>query len=403
MGRYDEGGSVLFTHISDEVAFLATSDGLEIIDVSNKTNPQLISEYPLADTTRSVFVQGDFAYLARNTVGVEVVNISDLSNPEKADYFCDDSAYNIDVFVAGDYAYVAEGDKGLEILDKTDPENLVQEGQYDDSTGTSLSVHVVGNYAFVADYDDGLEIIDVSNPSSPNRIGHFNDGMKAEDVVIVGDYAFVADSNTGLKIINITDLTSPNKVDQYDCTVAESVFVYNNFALVGRDFFEVDILDVSDPEKVTYIDHKSVSGSVNEITVLNGYAYFSAASSGLVIAKVGYDADGDDLTYYEETSVYFTDPNDNDSDNDLLNDWDEIFTYNTDPNDSDSDNDDVSDYEEIIAGTDPLDPEDFPITTTPPSTTTSPTEEASINQSILGLSILFLFGVSFAAFIKKKK
>ncbi|NHJ87634.1 MAG: PQQ-like beta-propeller repeat protein [Asgard group archaeon] len=78
------------------------------------------------------------------------------------------------------------------------------------------------------------------------------------------------------------------------------------------------------------------------------------------------DSDNDDLNDYEEFN-YETDPNDNDSDNDDLTDGQEVSIYSTDPNNADTDNDGYSDGIEITEGTDPLDPEDYPGATTPPT------------------------------------
>ena len=66
------------------------------------------------------------------------------------------------------------------------------------------------------------------------------------------------------------------------------------------------------------------------------------------------DSDDDGLGDYEEVYVHGTNPNDADSDNDGLNDYDEAITYGTDPNEGDSDDDSLSDYEEVITyGTNP--------------------------------------------------
>ncbi|MBT8446907.1 MAG: VCBS repeat-containing protein [Gammaproteobacteria bacterium] len=70
------------------------------------------------------------------------------------------------------------------------------------------------------------------------------------------------------------------------------------------------------------------------------------------------DADGDGLTDDDETSVYFTDPNDADSDDDGLSDGDEINVHGTDPNNADSDGDGVQDGTELGVTTPVPDPDD---------------------------------------------
>jgi hypothetical protein len=71
------------------------------------------------------------------------------------------------------------------------------------------------------------------------------------------------------------------------------------------------------------------------------------------------DSDGDGLTDGEEVAIG-TDPSNPDSDGDGLTDGEEINgNPATDPTDADTDGDGVSDGAEILAGTNPLDPNDF--------------------------------------------
>jgi ELWxxDGT repeat protein len=71
------------------------------------------------------------------------------------------------------------------------------------------------------------------------------------------------------------------------------------------------------------------------------------------------DGDGDGLDFAAETAAG-TDPFDADSDDDGLQDGAEVNTHGTDPLDADTDGDGFSDGVEIVAGTDPLDPDNFP-------------------------------------------
>lgn len=59
------------------------------------------------------------------------------------------------------------------------------------------------------------------------------------------------------------------------------------------------------------------------------------------------DSDNDGLSDGAEVNTHATNPNDSDSDNDGLSDGDEVNTYNSDPNDTDSDNDGLTDGDEV--------------------------------------------------------
>lgn len=72
------------------------------------------------------------------------------------------------------------------------------------------------------------------------------------------------------------------------------------------------------------------------------------------------DSDNDGLLDGEEVFDYQTNPLHSDSDRDGLTDGAEVDLHGTDPADADTDGDGFGDGNEIDAGTDPLDPNDFP-------------------------------------------
>jgi len=79
------------------------------------------------------------------------------------------------------------------------------------------------------------------------------------------------------------------------------------------------------------------------------------------------DSDFDGLNDFDEVFAYGTDPLNPDTDSDGLDDGDEINLYGTDPNNPDTDNGGVSDGDEVNSGTDPLNPADDVVITTPPA------------------------------------
>ena len=71
--------------------------------------------------------------------------------------------------------------------------------------------------------------------------------------------------------------------------------------------------------------------------------------------ELDIDSDGDNLTNFNESNVYGTDPEDYDSDDDTIGDGDEVLIYGTNPLLDDTDGDGLSDGVEIfVNGTDPL-------------------------------------------------
>ncbi len=127
------------------------------------------------DGAFSIDVSGKYAYVASYLDdGVEILDISNHSNPTHVGAIFDndktalDGAFSIDV--SGKYAYVASpsvDNSGVEVLDISNPSNPTHAGAIFDNVDTALdfanSIFVSGKYAYVASYlDNGVEILDIS-------------------------------------------------------------------------------------------------------------------------------------------------------------------------------------------------------------------------------------------------
>jgi len=78
----------------------------------------------------------------------------------------DTPGYASGVTIAGDYAYVADQSSGLLVIDISDPTNPSLAGSYNTS-GSAMGVDITGDYAYVADHDYGLQVIEYQRPDEP--------------------------------------------------------------------------------------------------------------------------------------------------------------------------------------------------------------------------------------------
>ena len=96
-----------------------------------------------------------------------------------------------DIFVSGDYAYIADQSSGLTVIDISDPTNpgtVINE----DTSGGAYEVHVSGDFAYIADDTSGLAVIDISDPTNPGT-PVYEDTDNAYGLFVSGDYAYIAD------------------------------------------------------------------------------------------------------------------------------------------------------------------------------------------------------------------
>lgn len=150
-----------------DYAFLTMDFGLMILDVSDKSDPQIASRLYMPSATTRLQVVGNYAYICGGgdiTAGtgwatLTIVDVSDVYNPYVASCF-------------------------------QSPDSVI---------GTS--VKVVGNKAYVS--GEGLHIINVSNPTSPYLISYSSHSLVGVDLEVVGDSVFI---------------TSPNRILAYNVT-----------------------------------------------------------------------------------------------------------------------------------------------------------------------------------------
>nr|WP_287696969.1 glycosyl hydrolase family 18 protein [Microcystis sp. M058S1] len=287
VGNYDTPGWAFGVEVVGNYAYLADYDsGLQIIDISNPTNPIFKGNYD-TDGAWDVEVVGNYAYLADGSSGLQIINISNPTNPTFIGNYDNFSAV-VDVQVVGNYAYLANGDSLLQIIDISNPTNPILKGSYDDSSGFADGVQVVGNYAYIADYFSGLQIIDISNPTNPILKGIYNTSGNARDVEVVGNYAYVADYDSGLQIIDISNPTNPTfKGNYYSSGEATDVQVVGNYAYLAAGGGGLQIIDISNPTNPTIKgNYQNNYDYAFDVKVVSNYAYVAAREGGLQIIDV---------------------------------------------------------------------------------------------------------------------
>ena len=127
------------THVGKEIFFGANEDKVVILDVTNKTNPILLSVFNYDNTgySHQCWLTEDQKYLILgdeldeidfgfNTKNI-IINVSDLDNPSlKWDYFGETTAIDHNGYTKGNDYYLANYRAGMRIMDITniDAENM---------------------------------------------------------------------------------------------------------------------------------------------------------------------------------------------------------------------------------------------------------------------------------------
>ena len=299
IGSYDSLCNALRVYVSGNYAFVADFDsGLQIIDVSNPTDPILTSRYATPDwPVLDVVISGSYGYLACGGLGgnpdwyggcLEAIDISNITNPSYAGR--NDSTYGkaYDIFISGNYAYVLAHsyigspfymDVSSEVLfNISDPSNLflVWSDVRFPRYSPYLDVFISGDYLYDI-YNGLLRIRNISDPANPIPIGSYSATM--QEIMVVGNYVYGADFS-GLLIINIYDPTNPVLTDSCDVPgYPNSVFVNGIYAYVAAGDSGFAVIDVIDPSNSMMVGYYDTPGSANDVFVSGDYIYVADGSS----------------------------------------------------------------------------------------------------------------------------
>ncbi|MEK7083640.1 MAG: hypothetical protein AAB932_00200, partial [Patescibacteria group bacterium] len=233
-----------YVYVSGNYAYVTANDNdsLAIVDISDPLSPrltgQLVDDNNGADMNapRSVFVSGKFAYVAvqgnNSAAGTDdggdalvIVDISDPTTPTTTASLQDSTNLNgaHSVFVSGDYAYVATRENdSFEVIDVASSTNPVRVGSIQDSTNLNdaTSVFVSGNYAYVGTaVGTRFSVFDISGATISNadigtaRIGNvqvmshafFDQGVNIRGGLMVGPGGLLISGNFGLSAPTTTN------------------------------------------------------------------------------------------------------------------------------------------------------------------------------------------------------
>lgn len=266
---------------------LASGAGFQILDVSDPSNLELLSELSLSGGLTDVSVRGDYAYVSAAGDGLHIVDIHDLRAPELVSTIdTPDNAYGVTSI--GDYAVVCDSQTGAVFVNVADPAQPAIEGTYDNPglavradandsyvflgahadglivltpgaspamqgswqapTDSAYGVKIVGDTAFVAYTTEGLRILDVSNPASPSSLGSYDTDDVVWGVGVEGSYAAIADGETGTHILFVDDLTDPTLVSTLPTDGLDfDVEVHDGLVVIADIYNGVKVVDIADP------------------------------------------------------------------------------------------------------------------------------------------------------------
>lgn len=261
----------------DDLMFVATGqDGVEVLDVLDKTVPAYLSRFESAGQALKVDVQYPNIYIADFTGGV---SRADFSNP---DSLVERGVFNVqvnanDVAISGGLLFVAD-QNGLIILDDSYPDSLGF--FYRSSIGVFNGANYVvarNDTAFLTN-TDYLYIIDATDPAVPVPISNYS-FTDARAVSVIDTFAFVANGAEGAIALSISDPTNPRFLARFDLgsALVSTVEATDSTLFIGSYSGDILALDYTVADTLTELDTFNSTVGINELRY--NYPYLFAATS----------------------------------------------------------------------------------------------------------------------------
>jgi hypothetical protein len=157
----------IFPH--EDKLFIGSQNGMFIYDISTATSPVFLSEFSHAGACDPVYVDGNLAYVTLRsgticqgfTNQLEVIDISNLTNPTLLKTYPMENPHGLSI--RDKHLYLCEGEFGLKVFDINDPMAINQVESVDDLN--TYDVISLENNVLLVIGSDGFYQYDSSDPS----------------------------------------------------------------------------------------------------------------------------------------------------------------------------------------------------------------------------------------------
>ncbi len=331
-----EGTKIDKIKIKGNYAYIIQDSMLTIVDITNPKSPEEVSSTFVSSVISDIEIYENYVYSASQDEGLVIIDVSDKTQPQKIQTLTENFLYPTELKVIDNKLYVL--DTGIKILDLSTPDDpfiiqtissssidsnayeinsidvshylyvMTESGLYivttkqfanpSISTKVNLppkSVSVYNNYAFIAGYKENLNnpsknksslfIVDLHDLRNLSTVKTINTNGLATDVFIKDDYAYLSDEKGGLKIINISNPPQAEIEGNYNEGTNSIIksYIKNNTAYVCNSSVGLSIIDVSKKDSPILISNVVQGTLPIDVFANDNYAYLLDSSDLVVI------------------------------------------------------------------------------------------------------------------------
>lgn len=308
---------------------------LFVIDISSPTSPSILGQYEHGSAIGDIVIDGSYAYIATQTNSAEltILDVS-TSNPTVAgSYDLTGTFDGLSIDYANNYAFIGTQD-AFHILDVSNFGSISQEYFYDFNANVN-GIAVEGDVAIAVGEGTSIELtaFDISTIASTSVLGSADlSGVGFLDITLANNIAYTASygDSTELTVIKggfghvtagtvildenplpppSTTWDNPSIADTYDDSTGSdgnAVFVAGDYAYLVTDNSngsdpELSIIDITDPENMSFTGGINIGVDVTDVAVSGDYAYLTSThnSAEFTVVDVSNKASPSIVTYLD--------------------------------------------------------------------------------------------------------
>jgi len=289
----------------DNYLYLADANGLDVIDISDVTEPLLtgyyFNSYGLSD---EVSVHNNHLCFSHNLEWPQL-NFIDISNPGAPVLMDSINLYGgwydyygwVPIDQNDSYVFIGTEDS-LRIYDISDFSNPFQISGY--HTSSWIMDVLAENYrAYISKWEDGIDIIDLENINMPLFVGSYHTSGSAGELAFHSGTLIIADGTGGIQLVDVSNPACPTLISTIkphlnSDIVANPIIINNKMIFVDKEWNEIFTYDISDLNNILLLNSLKINAEIYRIIYHADVFFCSALSHGLIVLNPSPILRGDD-------------------------------------------------------------------------------------------------------------
>lgn len=265
-------------------AMLSLGRSLQIYDFSNPQQTQLTGELFLDDMAFAFAFDNNTAFVG-GYKGLYIIDITDVTNPSILS-FLPSTYYVRDVEVHNGYLYASGFNGGLGVLDYADPTNPTIAG----SVVTNFNkgdIVIENNTLWMASSYDGFSAWELTNPLQPTLLLSSQDYGQITGIEVFGSTLYLASPSQGLMTFDISNLPTIRQLAVYPLTgFSLRLHRDENLLALTNLYHGFSLFDLSNPAAPNSLSVFEANWPNRLVTLNNGIALHCNAT-GFHVIEVG--------------------------------------------------------------------------------------------------------------------